>query len=109
MSNGIERLRNAIDRGETRDKVPFSDPAAAPLGADDEAAGVPPSRSAVDLAMRNEVEPRRTAAPGMSDETRRDPLRSDRTPAWPPPRVFIAMAASAAAFVLAASAGVVFD
>ncbi|WP_200819720.1 hypothetical protein [Methylopila sp. Yamaguchi] len=45
----------------------------------------------------------------MSDETRRDPLRSDRTPAWPPPRVFIAMAASAAAFVLAASAGVVFD
>jgi len=33
------RLRDAIDRGLTGDKVPASDPAAAPLGTDDEAAG----------------------------------------------------------------------
>lgn len=33
------RLRAAIDRGETGDKVAFPDPAAAPLGTDDEAAG----------------------------------------------------------------------
>ncbi|MDQ0347484.1 hypothetical protein [Ancylobacter vacuolatus] len=36
-----DRLRGAIDAGRTRDKVPFSDPAAAPLGTDDEAAGHP--------------------------------------------------------------------
>lgn len=33
------RLRDAIDRGLTGDKVPAIDPAAAPLGTDDEAAG----------------------------------------------------------------------
>lgn len=36
------RLRAAIDRGETGDKVAFPDPAAAPLGTDDEAAGTGP-------------------------------------------------------------------
>ena len=34
------QLRNEIDRGETGDKVAAPDPAAAPLGTDDEAAGV---------------------------------------------------------------------
>ncbi|MCK0208532.1 hypothetical protein MWN33_10865 [Starkeya koreensis] len=38
-----ERLRAQIDAGKTRDKVPFSDPAAAPLGTDDEAAGARPA------------------------------------------------------------------
>jgi len=37
----VERLRRDIDLGKTRDKVPFPDPAAAPLGTDDEAAGTP--------------------------------------------------------------------
>lgn len=32
------RLRNAIDKGETKDKVAAVDPAMAPLGTDDEAA-----------------------------------------------------------------------
>ena len=36
------RLKAAIDRGETGDKVAFPDPAAAPLGTDDEAAGTGP-------------------------------------------------------------------
>ncbi|MFL1876979.1 hypothetical protein ACIKT0_17815, partial [Hansschlegelia beijingensis] len=40
---GVERLRDAIDSGRTGDKAPFTDPAAAPLGADDEAAGTPPT------------------------------------------------------------------
>ncbi len=34
-----QRLRSATDTGETGDKVAFPDPAAAPLGTDDEAAG----------------------------------------------------------------------
>lgn len=38
-----ERLRRDIDSGETGEKVPYPDPAAAPLGADDEAGGAPPT------------------------------------------------------------------
>lgn len=37
----IEQLRDDIDSGRTRDKVDFPDPAAAPLGSDEEAAGTP--------------------------------------------------------------------
>jgi hypothetical protein len=37
-----QRLRESIDRGETGDKIPAADPAAAPLGTDDEAAGMRP-------------------------------------------------------------------
>lgn len=36
-----EEARSRIDRGETGDKVATSDPAAAPLGSDAEAGGVP--------------------------------------------------------------------
>ncbi|EAQ01138.1 hypothetical protein OB2597_14309 [Pseudooceanicola batsensis HTCC2597] len=50
-----DRLRDEIDRGGTGDKVAFSDPAAAPLGTDDEAAGHPPSPEQVRRAMRHEA------------------------------------------------------
>ena len=50
-----EQLRAAIDRGDTRDKVAGSDPAAAPLGTDEEAAGTPIPRAAVQLAFRQET------------------------------------------------------
>jgi hypothetical protein len=50
-----DRLRDDIDSGRTGDKVVANDPAAAPLGTDDEAAGTPPSRDAIDLARRHEV------------------------------------------------------
>ena len=40
MTN-VDKLRDDIDRGRTGDKVDVSDPAAAPLGTDDEAAGTP--------------------------------------------------------------------
>ena len=36
-----EQLRDDIDRGRTGDKVNVADPAAAPLGTDEEAAGTP--------------------------------------------------------------------
>lgn len=39
-SMAAQRLRDSIDKGLTGDKVPAADPAAAPLGTDDEAAGV---------------------------------------------------------------------
>lgn len=38
----------------TGDKVPFPDPAAAPLGTDEEAAGTPPGKAEVRQAMRHE-------------------------------------------------------
>ena len=50
-----DRLRDDIDSGRTGDKVAANDPAAAPLGTDDEVAGTPPSRHAVELARRHEV------------------------------------------------------
>lgn len=43
-TRNVEQLRHDIDSGRTGDKVPAGDPAAAPLGADDEAAGTPVSR-----------------------------------------------------------------
>ncbi|MBN8873181.1 MAG: hypothetical protein J0H67_10125 [Rhodospirillales bacterium] len=49
-----DQLRADIDSGRTGDKVGVSDPAAAPLGADDEAAGVPPSKEAVRQAAQME-------------------------------------------------------
>jgi hypothetical protein len=50
----VEKLRSDIDSGRTGDKVPASDPAAAPLGADEEAAGTPVSADAVALARGRE-------------------------------------------------------
>lgn len=41
-SHNAARVRHAVDSGETRDKVRYPDPAAAPLGTDDEAAGHAP-------------------------------------------------------------------
>jgi hypothetical protein len=56
MATGnVEQLRAAIDRGATRDKVAANDPAVVPLGADDEAAGTPPEKHRVALAMENEI------------------------------------------------------
>lgn len=49
------QLRDTIDRGRTGSKVPFQDPAAAPLGTDDEAAGTPPTPDEIRAAMRFEV------------------------------------------------------
>ena len=49
------QLRDDIDHGRTGDKVKVSDPAAAPLGTDEEAAGTPPSGEAVRQAREYEL------------------------------------------------------
>lgn len=49
-----DMLRHEIDSGRTGSKVDFSDPAAAPLGTDDEAAGRPPEAAEVDKARAQE-------------------------------------------------------
>ncbi len=48
-----DRLRIDIDEGRTSDKVRYPDPAAAPLGSDDEAAGTPPTAEQRRLAQEN--------------------------------------------------------
>jgi hypothetical protein len=50
-----EQLRRDIDRGLTGDKIPAQDPAAVPLGTDDEAAGMPPTPDEVREARSREA------------------------------------------------------
>ncbi len=50
-----ERLRADIDSGKTGDKVAASDPAAAPLGTDEEAGGVTTPAEALEKARRAEL------------------------------------------------------
>lgn len=47
-------LRGDIDSGRGRDKVTYPDPAAAPLGTDDEAAGTPITEEQLDMARAQE-------------------------------------------------------
>jgi hypothetical protein len=55
MAPTTAKLKHDIDRGRGGDKVDVIDPAAAPLGTDDEAAGTPASEEAVAKAHRDEV------------------------------------------------------
>jgi hypothetical protein len=61
-----EQLRQRIDSGATGDKVAFPDPAAVPLGADEEAAGTPLSREALARAHADEVRPAAAERPRTS-------------------------------------------
>jgi hypothetical protein len=49
------QLRHDIDRGRTGDKVSAADPAAVPLGTDEEAAGTPVPPAAVAHAREHEL------------------------------------------------------
>jgi hypothetical protein len=50
-----ERLRKDIDAGRAGSKVDYPDPAAAPLGTDDEAAGTPSTQKQIRSAHQQEV------------------------------------------------------
>ncbi|HEU5276406.1 MAG TPA: hypothetical protein VFU97_22320 [Xanthobacteraceae bacterium] len=63
-----EQLRSDIDSGRTGDKVAFPDPAAAPLGTDEEAAGTPVSPHAAALARRLETARPHRKPPGPRAE-----------------------------------------
>jgi hypothetical protein len=62
MAGNPERLRHDIDSGRTGDKVPAPDPAMAPLGTDEEAAGTPVRPRDVEAARRAETRPPHEAA-----------------------------------------------
>jgi hypothetical protein len=93
----VERLRSDIDGGRTGDKVPFPDPAAAPLGTDDEAAGTPPDAARLALAAREHAraDAHDAAVVGGS-------RRSDRRRAGAKPVVAVALVALAFALLLIA-------
>jgi len=82
-----EQLRSDIDSGRTGDKVPAPDPAAAPLGTDEEAAGTPIPSEAIAASRAQEI-----VAPAQAAQSRRGLGAS-----W----VLIAFVALAAAALLA--------
>ncbi|MCS0503597.1 hypothetical protein [Ancylobacter mangrovi] len=63
-------LREEIDSGRFGDKVPFPDPATAPLGTDDEAAGRPATREEIAEARRDAFEPDPAAGSGTDERGR---------------------------------------
>jgi len=50
----VSQLQHDIQRGRTASKVNVHDPAAAPLGTDEEAAGTPVSQAEVEVARQEE-------------------------------------------------------
>ena len=75
------RLKAAIDRGLTGDKVPGFDPAAAPLGTDAETAGAPPGTAEPPLPEGARADPAGLAAdPGGTDRRR---YRAQDRMVWP--------------------------
>jgi hypothetical protein len=58
-----DRLRAEISRGNTVEKVDWSDPAMAPLGTDDEAAGTPHPQRGVKMAYHAEIARRLVESP----------------------------------------------
>jgi hypothetical protein len=68
-----EQLRHDIDQGRTGDKVRFPDPAAAPLGTDEEAAGTPidpqvvAQTREVEASLARPTDAQRSAEGGVSD------------------------------------------
>ncbi|PRH83989.1 hypothetical protein C5L14_29440 [Labrys okinawensis] len=67
----IDQLRARIDQGRNGDKIPFPDPAAAPLGTDDEAADTPPTPERLQMASRHEHHAAEAIGPGATDERSR--------------------------------------
>jgi hypothetical protein len=62
-ASNATHLKDDIDRGRTGDKAPGFDPAAAPLGTDEEAAGTPPSSAEIEEARRLERRPLQSRHP----------------------------------------------
>jgi hypothetical protein len=87
-----EQLRDDIDHGRTGDKVSVSDPAAAPLGTDEEAAGTPLSAAVVQQARDYE------RAIGLEVSGSRDDVQS-LSAVWIYVGIILALAALIAAGV----------
>ncbi|WP_439633491.1 hypothetical protein [Glycocaulis sp.] len=69
----VDQLRHDIDRGRTHDKVDFPDPAAAPLGSDEEAAGTQVTPFEASQARHDETSrpASKAGAPGLEERNPR--------------------------------------
>lgn len=92
-----DQLRADIQSGRTGDKVAGFDPAAAPLGADDEAAGTPPAPRVVQAARIQE-------RAGRPDGGRRNAATPELQPDGRPPATDKGMLLGALAGLGAAAA-----
>ena len=70
----VTHLRRDIEAGATGDKLPMLDPAASPLGTDDEAGGVPPTSAEV-AAARAAERGAESASRGVGGNTGPNPAR----------------------------------
>ena len=75
VATNTAQLQAAIDSGATGDKAAALDPAAAPLGTDEEAAGTPPGPWEVSQAHEAEHSraARNTRSPALADNTSKRP------------------------------------
>jgi hypothetical protein len=80
--DNVDRFRKDIDRGKAGDKTDYPDPAAAPLGTDDEAGGHPATAEELRIAREAEFR-RRPSAPGegapAEDRSRGRPTSTEET------------------------------
>lgn len=95
-----DRLRHDIDQGGADDKVPFADPAAAPLGTDEEAAGTPPAPAAIRQAHRQEVTGDSLPSPAVTEERTRT-ISGENRSRWQTPAIVIMLVIVALAVVAA--------
>ena len=90
----IDQLRDDIDCGRTGDKVNFSDPAAAPLGTDEEAAGTPLDPTVVAMVRDREL--------AKAPDRPKHEAQSSNDPQYPGRGVIPVLAIIAAMFALVA-------
>ena len=89
--SNVTELRARIDAGRTGDKVPGADPAAAPLGTDEEAAGTPAKPAEIATALEDETrQGRARPAPGFTPAPQ-DSIAPDADPHRPRGNFWIAL------------------
>jgi hypothetical protein len=76
------QLRNDIDSGRTGDKIAGFDPAAAPLGSDEEAAGTPPAPGLIAQTRAEEGAPHSARANAAEPDLAPDGEMKRTGPAW---------------------------
>src|SRR5690349_18760647 len=96
----VVELRARIDAGASGDKVPGVDPAAAPLGTDDEAAGTPAGRERVSAALRSEAPDPHQKTPRGFTPAASDSIAPDADPARPRGNAWWAVAVAIVAIVV---------